>query len=222
MTFIDDGRFVVLAAEREKRGLTQRDICDLTRIPLQHLDALEQGAFDKVPDGPYVDAYYRDYCRALGLKPLSGAMGDRTAPSSGAKTKPVVPLWAVRLVAMGSACLMLGWFAYQTMSGPVGKGGSAAVPAAETEAAIGDQVLKLHVRKTGRFLVSVDDKVVLDDAVEEGARMTFVGQRSIEVLLPGVGYVNLDYNGRAIVPQGLQNQPRKLVFLDDTEDGDDE
>ena len=48
--------------------------------------------------------------------------------------------------------------------------------------------------------MSVDGKVVLDDALEEGVRMTFVGQRSIEVLLPGVGYVNLDYNGRTIVP----------------------
>ena len=51
MMYTDDGRFEVLAAEREKRGLTQKNICDMTRIPLQHLEALERGDFNKVPGG---------------------------------------------------------------------------------------------------------------------------------------------------------------------------
>ena len=79
----------------------------------------------------------------------------------------------------------------------------------------GDQILKVHVRKTGRFLVTVDNAVVLDERVEEGARMTFLADSTIEMQLPGVGFVHLEYNGRTIVPQGLQNQPRTLRFLDD-------
>ena len=138
------------------------------------------------------------------------------------KSGPMIPLWGVRFVALALVGLMLGWFGLQTF----GPGASPVRPielsAPEATPSMGDQILKVHVRKTGRFLVSVDGKVVLDDALEEGVRMTFVGQRSIEVLLPGVGYVNLDYNGRTIVPQGLQNQPRKLVFLDDTEGGNNE
>lgn len=211
---MDDGRFEVLAAEREKRGLTQKDISEMTRIPIQHLECLERAAFDGIPEGPYIDAYYRDYCRALGLKPMAPPIGVQV--STGADGKgALLPLWVVRFVAVASVASMLGWFAYQTWR----TGDSVTAPSAEVASdstpTAGDQILKVHVRKTGRFLVTVDNAVVLDERVEEGTRMTFVADSAIEMQLPGVGFVHLEYNGRTIVPQGLQNQPRTLRFLDD-------
>ena len=46
--YTDDGRFEVLAAERKARA-HPKDICDMTRIPLQHLEALERGDLAKFP-----------------------------------------------------------------------------------------------------------------------------------------------------------------------------
>lgn len=212
----DDGRFETLAAEREKRGLSQRDISELTRIPMHHLACLERGALDEIPEGPYIDGYYRDYCRALGLTPVATPFDAHDSARKPPMSKPLVPLSVVRLVAALSVCSMLGWFLFQALSSTDRLPG----PAGESPQAVlspGDQVVRVHVRKTGRFLVSVDGSVVLDDRVEEGTRMSFIGQDSVEIVLPGVGYVHLEYNGRNIVPQGLQNQPRTILFLDDVE-----
>ena len=52
---------------RERRGLTLQQIALETRIPFRHLDALEHGHLDALPNGMYRRAEIRAYADAVGL-----------------------------------------------------------------------------------------------------------------------------------------------------------
>jgi hypothetical protein len=57
-----------LARQRELRGISRDDLCNLTRIPLRSLERLESGAFDQMDDG-FVRGFVRTVAEALGLDP---------------------------------------------------------------------------------------------------------------------------------------------------------
>jgi len=63
--------------------------------------------------------------------------------------------------------------------------------------------------------VIVGGVLVQDGRLEEGTTREYASYDKIEILVPGAGSVTLDHNGRAIVPQGLQDTPRRLTFVDD-------
>lgn len=55
-----------LRKERESRQLTLSDISQLTRINIKYLQAIEQGAFDVLPQ-TYVRAFIKAYAEAVGI-----------------------------------------------------------------------------------------------------------------------------------------------------------
>lgn len=55
-----------LRKEREARGITLADIARKTRINIKYLEALEQGAFDVLPQ-TYIRAFIRSYAEAIGI-----------------------------------------------------------------------------------------------------------------------------------------------------------
>jgi len=55
-----------LAHHRELRGITMRELAELTRIPLRSIERLESGAFDHEIDG-FVRGFVRTVSDALGL-----------------------------------------------------------------------------------------------------------------------------------------------------------
>lgn len=57
----------VLKAEREKRGLTVKDIERETSIRAKYLEALERGKYDALPGEVYVKGFIRNYAEFLGL-----------------------------------------------------------------------------------------------------------------------------------------------------------
>ena len=56
-----------LRQAREKEGLELDHIAAETRIPIRHLEAIEDGAFDELPSRAYAIGFARNYARAVGL-----------------------------------------------------------------------------------------------------------------------------------------------------------
>jgi len=61
-------RHLDLAALRQSRGVSLRQIADTTKISMRFLQAIEQGDFDQLPGGIYNRSYIRQYARAIDLE----------------------------------------------------------------------------------------------------------------------------------------------------------
>jgi cytoskeletal protein RodZ len=58
---------MMLRSARESQGLTLSDIAQRTRIPLRHLEAVEDGNFQALPSITYAMGFGRSYARAIGV-----------------------------------------------------------------------------------------------------------------------------------------------------------
>jgi len=59
----------LLKQERERRGLSVRDVMDATKISRRNLNALEDGEVKLLPHPVYLKGYVRNYARLVGLDP---------------------------------------------------------------------------------------------------------------------------------------------------------
>lgn len=57
-----------LAAVRQRKGISLREIADRTKISLRFLQAIEEGDFKTLPGGIYDRSYIRQYASAVGLE----------------------------------------------------------------------------------------------------------------------------------------------------------
>jgi len=64
-TFRSFGESLKAARIGKKRSLD--DVADAIKINRRHLEAIEAGEFEKLPQGPYATAFLREYARALGI-----------------------------------------------------------------------------------------------------------------------------------------------------------
>lgn len=62
-------RQVGLREERERHGVSLKDIADHTRIPLRHLQELERGDVSNWPAGVYARSWAREYAQEAGIDP---------------------------------------------------------------------------------------------------------------------------------------------------------
>ncbi|MEP9400368.1 helix-turn-helix domain-containing protein [Sphingomonas sp. VNH70] len=58
---------MMLRQAREAQGLTLSDVAQRTRIPLRHLEAVEDGKFQALPSVTYAMGFGRSYARAVGV-----------------------------------------------------------------------------------------------------------------------------------------------------------
>ncbi len=192
-----------LKLRREELGLSLAQVAADTKIPVEHLVAIEEGRIADLPAGPYAAAYLRTLEDHLDV-PLGEATPTEVPPKEGE-----IPLWAVRWLAAGSVLVVfviIGWQTWQ--------------PGLESSmdrqpAEVITREVKITPRKTARLRVVVDDEVALDKKVPGGDTLAFAGEGRIEVDVPSVEAVRIEYDGKAIVPQGRQDAPRRLVFIDD-------
>lgn len=54
---------------REQAGLSLEELAARTKIRIAHLEAIERGAFDRLPGGIFTRGYLRAYAREVGLDP---------------------------------------------------------------------------------------------------------------------------------------------------------
>ncbi|MCO4743189.1 MAG: helix-turn-helix domain-containing protein [Proteobacteria bacterium] len=204
---------LLLRERREALGLSLDEASGATRIPVRHLEAIEHGRIEQLPEGPWRRGYVLSYAAFLDVE--ESAVAELLVPE--APPAPELPGGAVRGVALGAAALailLLGMQLRDWMNRPSAP--RAEIPeAALVERASPDQEVALRVLDAGRFRIWVDGESVLDKRLGEGERIEVVGHDRVEVELHTAGAARVVYNGEGIAPQGRQDVGRRLVFIDD-------
>jgi hypothetical protein len=198
-----------LRTKRIEKAISLEEASVATRIPVEHLNSLEEGRPEDLPEGPYARAYLESYRQFLGLEGsvegLSPALPDE--PTSALER---TSLRTVRRIAT-LTCLvflgLLGWRIWQL---------EARVRPAITDDGP-DQVVHIVARRNTAIQVIVDGVTTVDRKVAGGDTVDAAGYDRIEVLLPATENARIEYNGSVIVPQGRQDLPRRLIFIDDSE-----
>ena len=120
-----------LRAAREEKGLSLEDLAAQTRIPLRHLQSLEQGDWSRLPAPTYTIGFAKSYASAVGLdrneiaEDLRAEMGgQRLDPANAEVFQPAdpgrtMPKWLV-LAAIGGiilVVLVLSWLNERSLEG---------------------------------------------------------------------------------------------------------
>jgi cytoskeletal protein RodZ len=120
-----------LRAEREGQGLTVEQVSAETRIPVRHLQTIEEGAFARLPGRTYATGFARTYAKLLGLEPelvveqVRAEMGAQPQePDRAARFEPGdparVPSARLSWLALAAVVLLLlgGFFFMRTLFAP--------------------------------------------------------------------------------------------------------
>ena len=90
-----------LAAERERQGLSRVEMAQRLHMSPSQVEALESGEYARLPKGPFLRGFVRNYAKALGLEPASlvaQLAQDRPAESA---PRIVVPSQNIRFDPLG-------------------------------------------------------------------------------------------------------------------------
>src|SRR4051812_10970348 len=120
-----------LRVAREAKGLSLEELASQTRIPLRHLQSLEQGDWSRLPAPTYTIGFAKSYASAVGLDrneiadDLRAEMGGLRPDSGNPEVfQPVdpgrtMPKWLV-LAAIGGivlVVLLLSWLNERSLEG---------------------------------------------------------------------------------------------------------
>jgi hypothetical protein len=232
-----------LQATRKKKGLTLDQAQQATRISVAHLTAMEEGRIDAFRKGPFREGHLRAYRAFLGLdsedavptvvapptarpprKPPTPPKTTPTPPSTPESTPEIplpppptphrMPLGVVRAIAMtalGSLVVMTGVWLMNVQPSQLSFGPAQVdVPGAESA----DQHVSVCAKSNARLKIVVDGQVTVDQQVANGQCFTGDGRDSVEVHVDKVKNWRVTYNGRTMVSQGQQDEPRILKFID--------
>jgi cytoskeleton protein RodZ len=91
----------ILAAERERQGLARADVAQRLHMSASQIEALEQADYARLPGGPFLRGFTRNYARLLGLD--SQALVAMLAEGAPHETAPriVVPSQNIRFDPLG-------------------------------------------------------------------------------------------------------------------------
>lgn len=120
-----------LRAAREAKGLTLEDVASQTRIPLRHLESIEQGDWSKLPAPTYSIGFARSYASCVELDraeiadQLRSEMGrQRPASSTTEVFQPAdpartMPKWLVfgAIAAVLLLVLVMSWLSRRSLEG---------------------------------------------------------------------------------------------------------
>ncbi len=85
------GPGATLRAAREAKRLELSHIAAETRIPLRHLEAIEEGNFESLPSRAYAIGFSRTYAKAVGLDDAAITDAVRAALADGSMHRAMVP-----------------------------------------------------------------------------------------------------------------------------------
>ena len=197
-----------LRDRREALGLSLDEIAVATRIPVEHLRAIEQERPQDLPRGPYAAAYARLLQEHLQLQVVDDDLTEaKVEPEAAARAPAGAPLGLVRALGATSALAvlaMIGALAWQRF-----------VPEPVVEAIVPDQRVVLTAKRSAHVRATVDGELVHEDVLPGGQQLVFEAHQRVELVVEATSAFDVEWNGEAVVPQGLQEHPRKLVFVDD-------
>jgi len=204
------GLGTALRQRREELGLTLDEISVATRIPADHLRAIEQERPQDLPPGPYAAAYARLLVEHLDLEVASDDLDevrvDEVLPPPVTRGA-MLPLWLVRGLAGLSVAAVVALIAVQAWK--------RWVPEPEPVVVVPDQFVVVTARRSARLRAVVDGEVVHDDVLSGGQALELEAHQRVELDVPSTAAFRFEWNGEPLVPQGLQEHPRRLVFVDD-------
>ena len=116
-------------------------------------------------------------------------------------------MWAVRAVALGLLAALLAVLGFNVKN--------RLAPPRPPTASVADQHVVVVALRQVRVRVKVDDAAPVERLLANGESFEVTGHARVEVDLPAVEAARVEYNGERIAPQGRQDEPRKLVFVDD-------
>jgi cytoskeletal protein RodZ len=136
-----------LRRAREARGLTLEDVATQTRVPIRHLRAIEDSAWDDLPAVTYTVGFGRSYGNAVGLDGSevgrelreqlgSGSRGPQVSPSVYAPPDPArVPSRSLAWVAgLLLVVLVAGYLFWRSSLGDGGDATAESTPRPEQQA----------------------------------------------------------------------------------------
>lgn len=192
-----------LQHQREALGLSRAELAAETRIPEEHIAALEEGRLRDLPAGPYVKAWMETLEDRVGLSST-----EFTASMQG--RQGAVPFKWVRLVAGVSFLGLVAVVAWR-FSDTVQEAGDAITSGAAAE----KQEILVRARSNSRVRVRLDEGPMQDLVLAGGQERQWEADRRIELDVYATDALRIHYNGHLIVPQGRQDEHRTLVFEDD-------
>lgn len=195
-----------LRRRREKLGLSVEEAARRLRLDPAHVRALEDGRADILPAGPYTQGWLRSYRELLELpvEPLGRAeVLKRDADR--------VPLWALRAVAGGLCALAALLAVLQVLPDP-----PTAEPVSDD---VADQRLAVVATADVPVRVWSDGTTVWEGRLASGQRIDAVARERLEVEVGALDAVRVSWNDELIAPEGRQETPRRLVFVDDAAGG---
>lgn len=195
----------VLRARRIALGRSVEEVAEATKIPVAHLRALEDEREHDLPAGPYAQAYARTLARHLGIDEAAS----EEAPAAPAAPPQGAPLWLVRAMALTSLVALV------VVLGSVGWERLRPVLDRPAAAPVADQRVVIEARRTTTVRVGVDGARAQERAIAGGERIELAARDRVEVDVPVLADVRIEWNGETVVPQGRQDAPRRLVFVDD-------
>lgn len=189
-----------LREAREARGLRLDELARRTRIKEAYLQAIEEGRDEDLPEGPWRVSWIRVLCEELDVEePIVYV----EAP------EPRVPLNVVRALGLGTLFTVIILYSWHRWGPVADQVVQAPVPRTR------DQHVELTARRSVHVKAWVDGEQVMDGRLGGGDQRSFDAYDRVELEVGAVEAVRLRYNGRGIVPQGRQDAPRRLAFIDD-------
>lgn len=196
-----------LKAAREASGRSLEDVATQTKVRVSLLDAIERGAVEELPAGPYAVGFVRTYARHVGIDAEAAvnevrqmisaknlgvvAASTHYEPADTDRVPPRPLVWIALLIAGVLVAAYLGWrtFAFSAeeteepvaASAPVQAPASAAAPAAPTVTIPADAVIRIAARESAYFtLEDADGRTQFDLTLDGGEFYTVrPAQRSL-------------------------------------------
>jgi cytoskeleton protein RodZ len=129
----------ILAAERERQGLSRADVAQRLHMSVSQVEAMELGDYEHLPRGPFLRGFVRNYARLLGLDPeaLLGLLAASAPPESAPRivvptqnirfdplgtrlSNPYVKAAAIAMVAIVLGFAAMYWWLFVRPQGPAG------------------------------------------------------------------------------------------------------
>jgi len=122
-------------------------------------------------------------------------------------------MWFVRAAAAVAVVTLIASISYRAVVAPSDAGRAEAT--ATSDAADGDLALLLRARRNTKVRVVADGEVIADRQLAGGDEVEVLAEERVEVDVDSTDALRIEFNGERIVPQGRQDEPRRLVFMDD-------